>query len=101
MLTPFRSDDRRTQSFNGRHWPRRDPHADQDELSIRDSAETPLRVSSGTHDMLERVSFQDLLIAKIERCLDLLEVGHPGVGEQLTSAISMIETESGEPSVAR
>jgi hypothetical protein len=51
--------------------------------------------------MLERVSFQDLLIAKIERCLDLLEVGHPGVGEQLTSAISMIETESGEPSVAR
>ena len=52
-------------------------------------------------EMLASVAFQNLLIAKIERCLDLLEIGHPGVEEHLTSAIDMLETELGASSVAR
>ena len=44
-------------------------------------------------ELLARVPFQNLLVAKIERCLDLLEIGHPGVEKHLTSAISMLEAE--------
>lgn len=44
-------------------------------------------------EMLERVAFQNLLIAKIERCLDLLETGHPGIEQHLNSAIHMLEVE--------
>ena len=48
------------------------------------------------HDeLLASVPFQNLLVAKIERCLDLLEIGHPGVEKHLTSAISMLEAEIG------
>ena len=52
-------------------------------------------------EMLVRIPFQNLLVAKIERCLDLLEIGHPGVEKHLTSAISMLETELGATSVVR
>jgi hypothetical protein len=45
--------------------------------------------------MLVRVAFQNLLIAKIERCIDLLEIGHPGVEQHLTTAIHMLEAEVG------
>ena len=46
-------------------------------------------------EMLATVSFQNLLIAKIERCADLLETGHPGVEQHLTSAIRMLQAELG------
>jgi hypothetical protein len=46
-------------------------------------------------EMLVRVAFQNLLIAKIERCIDLLEIGHPGVEQHLTTGIHMLEAEVG------
>jgi len=52
-------------------------------------------------EMLASVPFQNLLIAKIERCLDLLETGHPGVEEQLNAVISMLESELETASVVR
>ena len=47
------------------------------------------------------VPFQNVLVAKIERCLDLLEIGHPGVKKHLTAAISMLQAELGEGSTVR
>jgi hypothetical protein len=47
------------------------------------------------------VAFQNLLIAKIERCLDLLETGHPGVEQNLASAIHMLESELAATSTVR
>lgn len=44
-------------------------------------------------ELLAKVQFQNLLVAKIERCLDLLDIGHPGVEKHLTSAIGMLEAE--------
>lgn len=44
-------------------------------------------------ELLATVAFQNLLIAKIERCLDLLETGHPGVEQNLDSAIHVLESE--------
>lgn len=52
-------------------------------------------------EMLASVAFQNLLIAKIERCLDLLEIGHPGVEQHLTSAIRMLQAELESASVVR
>lgn len=52
-------------------------------------------------ELLANVAFQNLLVAKIERCLDLLEIGHPGVEKHLTSAIDMLEVELGLASVVR
>ena len=56
---------------------------------------------SNHSEMLASVPFQNLLVAKIERCLDLLETGHPGVEKHLTSAISMLEAELGGVSAVR
>ena len=53
------------------------------------------------NELLASVPFQNVLVAKIERCLDLLEIGHPGVEKQLTSAISMLQAELGEGSIVR
>jgi hypothetical protein len=44
-------------------------------------------------ELLTSVPFQNLLVAKMERQLDILEVGHPGVEEHLVAVISMIENE--------
>ena len=52
-------------------------------------------------EMLASVAFQNLLIAKIERCDDLLEIGHPGVEQHLDSAMRMLEVELGAASVVR
>lgn len=52
-------------------------------------------------EMLASVAFQNLLIAKIERCLDLLEIGHPGVEQHLNSAIRMLQAELEAASVVR
>ena len=52
-------------------------------------------------ELLATVAFQNLLIAKIERCLDLLETGHPGVEQNLASAIHMLESELAATSAVR
>lgn len=52
-------------------------------------------------ELLANVAFQNLLIAKIERCLDLLETGHPGVEQHLASAIHMLESELAAASTVR
>ena len=52
-------------------------------------------------ELLASVPFQNLLVAKIERCIDLLEIGHPGVDQQLTAVIRMLETELGSVSDVR
>jgi hypothetical protein len=52
-------------------------------------------------ELLASVAFQNLLIAKIERCLDLLETGHPGVEKNLDSAIHMLESELATTSAVR
>jgi len=41
--------------------------------------------------LLSTVAFQNLLVAKIERCTDILDVGHPGVEKHLTEVIQLIE----------
>ena len=51
-------------------------------------------VNSYRHsDLLVNVEFQNLLVAKIERCTDILDVGHPGVEKHLTLVISMLQSE--------
>ena len=52
-------------------------------------------------ELLASVAFQNLLIAKIERCLDLLEIGHPGVEHHLDSAVRMLELELATQSSVR
>jgi hypothetical protein len=44
-------------------------------------------------DLLSSVEFQNLLIAKIERHLDILDIGHPGVEQHLIEVITMLEEE--------
>jgi len=44
-------------------------------------------------DLLSSVEFQNLLIAKIERHLDILDIGHPGVEQHLIEVIPMLEEE--------
>jgi hypothetical protein len=44
-------------------------------------------------ELLTSVPFHNLLVAKMERQLDILDVGHPGVEEHLVAVISMIEDE--------
>jgi hypothetical protein len=44
-------------------------------------------------ELLTSVPFQNLLVAKMERQLDILNVGRPGVEEHLVAVISMIENE--------
>ncbi len=44
-------------------------------------------------DLLLTVEFQNLLVAKMERCSDILDVGHPGVEKHLVVVIRMLEDE--------
>jgi len=44
-------------------------------------------------ELLSTVAFQNLLVAKIERCTDILDVGHPGVEKHLAEVIRLIEDE--------
>ena len=44
-------------------------------------------------ELLATVEYQNLLVAKMERLADLLEVGHPGVEERLNLVIEMLEIE--------
>jgi hypothetical protein len=43
--------------------------------------------------LLSTLEFQNLLAAKMERQLDILSTGHPGVEKHLSMVISMLETE--------
>ena len=54
-----------------------------------------LGVSEGRRHskLLATVEYQNLLVAKMERLADLLEVGHPGMEERLSLAIEMLEIE--------
>ena len=54
-----------------------------------------LGVSEGRRhsELLATVEYQNLLVAKMERLADLLEVGHPGVEERLSLVIEMLEIE--------
>jgi len=45
--------------------------------------------------LLMKVEFQNLLVAKMERQLDILDTGHPGVEVHLVEVISMLEDELG------
>ena len=42
-------------------------------------------------ELLSTIEFQNLLVAKMERLSDILEVGHPGVERQLVQVIEMLE----------
>jgi hypothetical protein len=44
-------------------------------------------------ELLSTIEFQNLLVAKIERLSDILEVGHPGVERSLVQAIEMLKIE--------
>ena len=44
-------------------------------------------------ELLSTIQFQNLLIAKRERCTDILEVGHPGIEKHLVLVIQMLEDE--------
>ena len=44
-------------------------------------------------ELLSTVKFQNLLVAKMERCSDILGVGHPGVEKHLVAVIQMLEGE--------
>jgi hypothetical protein len=44
-------------------------------------------------ELLSTVAFQNLLVAKIERCTDILNIGHPGVETHLIQVIQLIEDE--------
>ena len=54
-----------------------------------------LGVADGRHhsELLATVEYQNLLVAKMERLSDILEVGHPGLEESLNSTIEMLESE--------
>jgi hypothetical protein len=44
-------------------------------------------------ELLSTVAFQNLLVAKIERCADILNIGHPGVETHLVKVIQLIGDE--------
>ena len=44
-------------------------------------------------ELLSTVEFQNILVAKMERCTDILDVGHPGVDKHLVAVIRMLEDE--------
>ena len=44
-------------------------------------------------ELLSTMQFQNLLIAKRERCADILDIGHPGVEKHLVLVIRMLEDE--------
>jgi hypothetical protein len=44
-------------------------------------------------ELLSTIEFQNLLVAKMERLSDILDVGHPGVERRLLQAIEMLEVE--------
>jgi hypothetical protein len=54
-----------------------------------------LGVSAGYRhsEMLATVEYQNLLVAKMERLSDILEVGHPGVEERLNLVIEILKSE--------
>ena len=51
--------------------------------------------SSLAGELLATVKFQNILVAKMERCTDILDVGHPGVEKRLVAVIRMLENELG------
>jgi len=54
-----------------------------------------LGVSEGYRhsELLATTEFQNLLVAKMERLSDILEVGHPGIEERLSTVIELLEIE--------
>lgn len=44
-------------------------------------------------ELLSTIEFQNLLVAKMERLSDILEVGHPGVERRMVEVIVMLEDE--------
>ena len=46
--------------------------------------------------LLSTLEFQNLLTAKMERQLDILSIGHPGVEKHLNTVISMLRNELGK-----
>jgi hypothetical protein len=44
-------------------------------------------------ELLSTVAFQNLLVAKIERCTDIVDIGHPGVEKHLAEVIRLLEDE--------
>ena len=52
-----------------------------------------LTVSHRHSELLSTMQFQNLLIAKRERCADILDIGHPGVEKHLAPVIRMLEDE--------
>jgi len=44
-------------------------------------------------ELLSNVTFQNILVAKMERCTDILDTGHPGVEKQLKVVIRLLEQE--------
>ena len=44
-------------------------------------------------ELLSTVAFQNLLVAKMERCTDILDTGHPGVERHLAEVIRMLRDE--------
>ena len=47
-------------------------------------------------ELLATVEFQNVLIAKMERLSDILDIGHPGVEKRLEKVIEMLEAEIDE-----
>jgi hypothetical protein len=44
-------------------------------------------------ELLATIEFQNLLVAKMERMSDILEIGHPGVAKHLALVVGMLEDE--------
>jgi len=47
-------------------------------------------------ELLATVEFQNILVAKMERLLDIIDTGHPGVEKRLEKVIEMLEAEIDE-----
>lgn len=43
------------------------------------------------NELLSTIEFQNVLVAKIERLMDILDIGHPGVEKHLVVVIQMLE----------
>ena len=48
---------------------------------------------STVSELLASVEYQNLLIAKLERLSDILDIGHPGIEARLSLVIEMLEIE--------
>jgi len=47
-------------------------------------------------ELLSTIEFQNVLVAKIERLTDILDIGHPGVEKHLIVVIQMLEDALGQ-----